>query len=84
MYYDVTDLGIAINSHEIVIRVMIAEDDSAKDIAYMCCNTCSLISEYHFYSNDPDIFHMEIIEMECHLHAEGFDVEWTYGELENL
>lgn len=84
MYYEVTDIEMPLGDHHITARVMIAEDDSTKDIAYMCCSTCSLMSEYHFYSSDPDIFHMEIIEMECYLHAEGFDVEWSYGELDKL
>lgn len=84
MYYEVTDFNNVINGHDVTIRVMLAEDESAKDVAYMCCSTCSLMTEYNFYANDPDVFYMDIIDIECHLHAEGFDVDWTYGELDKL
>lgn len=84
MYYEVTDLSKTVHEHDLIIRLLIAEDDGAKDIAYMHCSTCELISEYNFYLNDPDIKHLEIIWAECYLHAEGFDVSWEEGRLEPL
>lgn len=91
MEYEVQDHDQVINDHIIRIRLLnpvIDEDcedaDDPQAYIFMECKSCYLTSQVNVNGSYITITDMNLVDMELHLHAEGFDTEWEPGELQEL
>jgi len=85
MQYEVEDFEQTISGHDIVIRVMNpVNPKEGYPLAQIGCKSCYAVTEINTKGEYFTVDDIKLVDMECNLHAEGFDTDWTAGQLDDL